>query len=115
WSSIPQCPDPADPSEKNATAGDCATLRLSRACDTRDIRDNGFASKIPALRGFPPCGLVLHRPVSRAMTVRILSVSVLCALVGCKASPAAEPPPRGPGEVGIVTLKTESVTLQTEL
>jgi membrane fusion protein, multidrug efflux system len=49
------------------------------------------------------------------MRVRILSVSVLCALVGCKASPAAQPPPRGPGEVGVVTLQTESVTLQTEL
>ena len=49
------------------------------------------------------------------MTVRILSVSVLCALVGCKTSPAAQPPPPGPGEVGVVTLQTESVTLQTEL
>ena len=49
------------------------------------------------------------------MRVRTLSVSVLCALVGCKTSPAAQPPPRGPGEVGVVTLKTESVTLQTEL
>jgi len=49
------------------------------------------------------------------MRVSILSVSVLCALAGCTASPAAQPPPQGPGEVGIVTLKTESVTLQTEL
>jgi membrane fusion protein (multidrug efflux system) len=51
------------------------------------------------------------------MAVRTLIVSVLCA-AGCKASPAADPqgqgPPR-PGEVGVVTLKSESVTLQTEL
>jgi len=37
-------------------------------------------------------------------------------MVGCKSSPAAEPPRGGPPpEVGIVTLKTESVTLRTEL
>jgi membrane fusion protein, multidrug efflux system len=50
------------------------------------------------------------------MAVRTLIVSVLC-VAGCKTSPAADqqaPPPR-PGEVGVVTLKTESVTLQTEL
>jgi len=51
------------------------------------------------------------------MRVRTLIVSILCATVGCKSSPAAEqgPPQQPPGEVGVVTLKTESVTLQTEL
>jgi membrane fusion protein (multidrug efflux system) len=42
----------------------------------------------------------------------------LYASAACNSSPAAGPPPRGtppPAEVGIVTLKTESVTLQTEL
>src|SRR3954454_11993465 len=38
-------------------------------------------------------------------------------LVGCNSSPAAQqqPPSRPPPEVGIVTLKPETVTLQTEL
>ncbi|HET7503067.1 MAG TPA: efflux RND transporter periplasmic adaptor subunit [Kofleriaceae bacterium] len=36
-------------------------------------------------------------------------------MAGCTSSPAAGPPPRGPAEVGVVTLKTETVTLQTEL
>jgi membrane fusion protein, multidrug efflux system len=49
------------------------------------------------------------------MRVSTLSVSTLCALVACKQAPPSAPPPQGPGEVGIVTLKTESVTLQTEL
>jgi membrane fusion protein (multidrug efflux system) len=42
-------------------------------------------------------------------------IPALCAIVGCKSSPAAEPPPPRPAEVGVVTLKTESVTLKTEL
>lgn len=38
------------------------------------------------------------------------------ALAACTSSPAAEaPPPRGPTDVGVVTLKAEAVTLQTEL
>jgi membrane fusion protein (multidrug efflux system) len=36
-------------------------------------------------------------------------------IVGCKSSPAAEVPPPRPAEVGVVTLKTEAVTLKTEL
>ena len=44
-----------------------------------------------------------------------LIVAILCATAGCTSSPAAEAPPRGPGEVGVVTLKTEVVTLKTEL
>ena len=45
-----------------------------------------------------------------------LLVSVLCAIAGCKSSPASEgPPQRGPAEVGVITLKAEPVTLQTEL
>src|SRR3954452_14135417 len=37
-------------------------------------------------------------------------------LLGCNSSPAAQQPPsRPPPEVGIVTLKPETVTLQTEL
>lgn len=41
----------------------------------------------------------------------------LVAALGCNSSPAAKPPPpqRPPTEVGVVTLKTETVTLQTEL
>ncbi len=50
------------------------------------------------------------------MRARALFVLVLCALAGCKSSPAAEgPPQRGPAEVGVITLKAESITLQTEL
>lgn len=40
------------------------------------------------------------------------------ALCACKSSPAAEGPPPGgmpPAEVGVVTLKSEAITLQTEL
>jgi len=51
------------------------------------------------------------------MPVRRLIIPVLCAIVGCKNSPAADsaqPPPR-PTEVGVVTLATETVTLQAEL
>jgi membrane fusion protein (multidrug efflux system) len=45
-------------------------------------------------------------------------IPVLCALIGCKSSSATEAPPQGerpPGEVGVVTIKVESITLQTEL
>ncbi|HEX4420535.1 MAG TPA: efflux RND transporter periplasmic adaptor subunit, partial [Kofleriaceae bacterium] len=58
------------------------------------------------------------------MRSRTLIFIVLCAAggvaVGCKGSPAADGPPQGGGapraaEVGVVTLKTEAVTLQTEL
>jgi membrane fusion protein (multidrug efflux system) len=45
-------------------------------------------------------------------------VPALLVLAGCTSSPAAQDQPQGPpppGEVGIVTLKTEQVTLQTEL
>jgi membrane fusion protein, multidrug efflux system len=44
--------------------------------------------------------------------------AVLGAIAGCDSSPAAKsqpPPSRPPPEVGVVTLKTETVTLQTEL
>jgi len=46
-----------------------------------------------------------------------LSFVVLCALAGCKSDAAPAAQAGGPriGEVGIVTLKTETVTLQTEL
>ena len=48
------------------------------------------------------------------------SLLAVGAVVGCTSSPAADQPPPGggappPGEVGIVTLKTERVTLQAEL
>ncbi|MDB4956751.1 MAG: hlyD [Myxococcales bacterium] len=46
---------------------------------------------------------------------REILIVVFCAIAACKKSPAAQPPPRGPGEVGVVTLKTESATLQIEL
>jgi membrane fusion protein, multidrug efflux system len=49
------------------------------------------------------------------MRVPRLIVPALCAIVGCKSSPAAEPPPPRPAEVGVVTLKTEAVTLKAEL
>ena len=40
----------------------------------------------------------------------------VCTALGCNSSPAAQQPPqRPPPEVGVVTLKTEAVTLQTEL
>jgi membrane fusion protein (multidrug efflux system) len=42
-------------------------------------------------------------------------IVVFCAVAACKKSPAAQPPPRGPAEVGVVTLKTESATLRIEL
>src|SRR5258706_13226132 len=51
---------------------------------------------------------------SRAMTVRVLLVAVLYLLVGCKQSPAADPP-QVAIEVGVVTRQIETVTLQTEL
>jgi membrane fusion protein (multidrug efflux system) len=49
------------------------------------------------------------------MRERTLYIVFVCA-VGCNSSPAAQQPPqRPPTEVGVVTVKTESVTLQTEL
>ncbi len=49
---------------------------------------------------------------NRAMRLRPLFV----VLLGCNSSPAAQQPPsRPPPEVGIVTLRPEPVTLQTEL
>jgi len=56
--------------------------------------------------------------VNRAMRRSKLILSALCMIVGCNKSPTAGPPPGGgmpPPEVGVVTLKTESVTLQAEL
>src|SRR6185436_16045026 len=52
-----------------------------------------------------------------AMTDRTLyTYFFVCAVLGCNSSPAAQQPPqRPPPEVGVVTLKTEAVTLQTEL
>jgi membrane fusion protein, multidrug efflux system len=59
--------------------------------------------------------MVLHQSAISAMTERMLYIVFVCA-VGCNSSPAAQQPPqRPPTEVGVVTLKTESVTLQTEL
>src|ERR1043165_993482 len=53
---------------------------------------------------------------SCAMSDRTLYIFVLCAALGCNSSPAAQQPPqRPPPEVGVVTLATETVTLQTEL
>jgi membrane fusion protein (multidrug efflux system) len=49
------------------------------------------------------------------MRVPTLVASALCAIVGCKSSPAADAPPPRPAEVGVVTLKTEAITLKTEL
>ena len=39
----------------------------------------------------------------------------LGAIAGCTSSPAAQAPPMRPAEVGVVTLRTEAVTLKTEL
>ena len=39
----------------------------------------------------------------------------LFVVASCTSAPPSQPPPRGPGEVGVVTLKTETVTLQAEL
>lgn len=53
---------------------------------------------------------------SCAMTYHTLYGCVLCAALACNSSPAAQQPPqRPPAEVGVVTMKTETVTLQTEL
>jgi membrane fusion protein (multidrug efflux system) len=51
------------------------------------------------------------------MRAHTLVLSVFGAVAACNSSPAAQsqPPSRPPPEVGIVTLKTETVTLQTEL
>ena len=52
------------------------------------------------------------------MRVQPLFASALLSLAACTSSPAAQDQPQGPpppGEVGIVTVKTEQVTLQTEL
>jgi len=54
------------------------------------------------------------------MRIRTIIAPVVCTVVcttgACKSTPAAGPPPAPPpAEVGIVTLKTELVTLQTEL
>src|SRR5262249_37045198 len=59
--------------------------------------------------------MVLHQAAEATMRVDTLLVSVSVVLVGCNSSPAAAPPPRPPAEVSVVTLKTEPVTLQTEL
>src|SRR6185369_6798437 len=50
------------------------------------------------------------------MRARVLFV-VVSAAAGCKSSPPSEggPPQMPPAEVGVITLKAESVTLQTEL
>ena len=39
----------------------------------------------------------------------------LCVATACKSSATAQPPPRGPTDVGVVTLHAETVTLKTEL
>lgn len=49
------------------------------------------------------------------MRFAALIVCALCAIAGCKSSPAADTPPPRPTEVGVVTLKTEAITLKTEL
>ncbi len=49
------------------------------------------------------------------MRFAALIVAALCAIVGCKSSPAADAPPPRPTEVGVITLKTEAITLKTEL
>jgi membrane fusion protein (multidrug efflux system) len=50
------------------------------------------------------------------MRFAALIVAALYAIVGCKSSPAADaPPPPRPTEVGVVTIKTEAITLKTEL
>src|SRR5215510_5287159 len=70
--------------------------------------------------------MVLHQQRSSCVMgahTRVIVVAMVLggrgsfgATVGCKSSPAAEPPRGGPPpEVGIVALKTESVTLKTEL
>jgi len=52
----------------------------------------------------------------RYRTLYTAVVFVVGAAIACNSSPAAQQPPqRPPPEVGVVTLKTESVTLQTEL
>jgi membrane fusion protein (multidrug efflux system) len=55
-------------------------------------------------------------PAASGITLLGTILGLLGTTVGCKSSPVAEPPRGGPPpDVGIVTLKTESVTLQTEL
>jgi membrane fusion protein, multidrug efflux system len=58
-------------------------------------------------------GHTLLVPVRTAVT----AVSIAMAIGGCNSSPAAQPAPgpQRPTEVGVVTLRTETVTLQTEL
>lgn len=46
--------------------------------------------------------------------MRLHTIAIL-AVTACTSAPASQPPPRGPGEVGIVTLATEQITLQVEL
>src|SRR5262252_508190 len=57
---------------------------------------------------------IMVRVVMRART---LVTPVIFVVVGCNSSPAAHAPPpqMPPPEVGVVTLKPEAVTLQTEL
>src|SRR5882757_666212 len=91
----------------------------------RDTRDGGSVCAPRSERGSSRCRTVLHHEVSRAMRLHTLIVSSLLSLAcanACKSSTAADGPPMGggggqppPAEVGIVTLKTEAVTLQTEL
>ena len=55
--------------------------------------------------------------VSTLVTPVVASISCMWMLAGCNSSPAAHAPPpqMPPPEVGVVTLKPEPVTLQTEL
>lgn len=53
---------------------------------------------------------------ARTRVLALVTIAGGLGAIACKSSPAAEPPRGGPPpEVGIVTLKTESVTLKTEL
>jgi membrane fusion protein (multidrug efflux system) len=82
------------------------------------MRDTRIAQADRYVRGSSRCRhpiVVVHHEASRVMRFPALIVPALCAIVGCKSSPAADVPPPRPAEVGVVTLKTEAVTLKTEL
>jgi membrane fusion protein (multidrug efflux system) len=82
------------------------------------MRDTRIVQADRYVRGSSRCHhpiVVVHHEASRVMRFPALIVPALCAIVGCKSSPAADAPPPRPTEVGVVTLKTEAVTLKTEL
>src|SRR5262249_12812567 len=97
---------PSAMSSRCTPSKNCAGMRHIATPATRCSRDGDL---------LPRRGMVLHQGARSVMRVT-LSAAILCAIVGCTSSPAAEKPPqRPPPEVGVVTLKTEPVTLQTEL